>query len=196
MNTAGIIPNFVDDSTLADWVKILKTFDEHNQHQIGGLDVIGASHGIDENNKRGYMWFNKVILSKLREHFDPNLGLVFGHYLNSCNAVRIHDDTFPDQIINGRPYISFLIPISVDNDNSLCEYSSTITVKPGTMTDSEYQQYFTHEKETIKNKYAIDNVMTWCTGDLIWWNSEVYHASNNFRTTSESKQSIVIHTYV
>ena len=196
MITSGIIPEFVDYDTLNDWVKILKTFEEHNQHQIGGLGVIGASHGIDEHNKRGYMWFNKVILSKLKEHFDPNLGLVFGHYLNSRNAVRIHDDTFPDQITKGRPYISFLIPVSVDNDTGLCENSSTIIVKPGTMTTKEYNQYFTHEDQSVKERFAIDSVMTWRTGDLIWWNSEVYHASNNFRTTNKTKQSIVIHTYV
>ena len=202
--TSGIIPDFVDSTTLQQWVSILQKFDTTIQKQPVDYgknedyeNPIGFSHGIDGKNIKGFMWFDKVILNRIRKYFDPSLLLIFGHYATTTIPIKIHGDTFPDNLPDGAsPYKSFLIPVSVDGDTNLCYKSSTITVNPGEMSNADYLKHFTHQDEEIKNLFQIDKVLEWKSGNLLWWDNTQWHASNNFNTTSKTKESIVIHTYV
>lgn len=174
-DNSGIISEFVYTTELLKWVSIMKQFEITTQYQplnIGPPNSpptkstvdIGECHGVDKNNIKGFILFEKVIMPKIREHFSKDTKLNFAHYLKSTTPVKMHVDVWDKP-----PYISCLIPVSVDDDISLCDKSSTI----------------------------VDNVEhIWKHGDLIWWDSTLPHCSNDFTLTNTSKQSIVIHTYV
>lgn len=161
---SGIIYDFVESSELLKWVDLMKQFTTTTFYQPNSTVDIGKCHGVDENNKKGFVLFEHVIMKKIRKSFNKETKLYFGHYVNSTSPIKTHVDVWDKP-----PYISCLIPVSVDNDITLCDKSSTI----------------------VDNKEHI-----WKHGDLIWWDSTLPHSSNDFTLTNTSKQSIVIHTYV
>jgi len=163
-NNSGIISEFVSTNELLHWINVMKQFNTTTQYQPNSDIDIGKCHGVDENNKKGFLLFEKIIMKKIREHFSKDTKLNFAHYLKSTSPVKKHVDVWDKP-----PYISCLIPVSVDEDITLCNKSSTI----------------------------VDNIeYIWQHGDLIWWDSTLPHWSNDFTLTNTSKQSIVIHTYV
>jgi|TARA_R110001592_G_scaffold43527_3_gene140971 hypothetical protein len=161
---SGIISPFVSSDELMKWIDIMKQFDTTTFHQTVTDENIGVSRGVDENNKKGSVLFEHVIMKKIRQHFSEQAKLNFSHYVSAISPIKTHVDVWDKPT-----YISCLIPVSVDDDISLCDKSSTI----------------------------VDNVEhIWKHGDLIWWDSTLPHCSNDFTLTNTSKQSIVIHTYV
>lgn len=188
-NKSGVLKSWVNADTLDDW---------RNKFMMTDANVANAensiSHGIDKNNKKMYLWFEHVILRRLYKDFG-NCELVFAHYMESKTPLHIHCDTFVE-IEEYTPYVSFLIPISVDNDAKLCNNSSTIILDPGIGDSTDYQKYFTHESVEKVSQYKIRQVLEWNKGDLLWWDSTLYHASNDFLKTNSSKQCIVIHTKI
>jgi ectoine hydroxylase-related dioxygenase (phytanoyl-CoA dioxygenase family) len=188
-NKSGIIKSWINASTLNDWRDkfMMTTATSANAEN-------SITYGIDKNNKKMYLWFEHVILKSLRKEF-PECELFFAHYMDSKTPLHIHCDTFPEKE-DYTPYVSFLIPISVDNDAELCNNSSTIILDPGTGDSNDYEKYFTHESVEKVSQYKIRQVLEWNKGDLLWWDSTLYHASNNFLKTNSSKQCIVIHTKI
>jgi len=163
-NNSGIIPNFVSAEELKKWVSIMEQFEETIFYQPVTRENIGTCKGVDEKNKKGYLLFDRAILKKIRKHFNQDTKLNFSHYADSTIPIKTHVDVWDKP-----PYISCLIPVSVDYDINLCNRASTI------VNGVEYK---------------------WCHGDLIWWDSTLPHSSNDFTLTNTSKQGIVIHTYV
>ena len=161
---SGIISEFVSSDELSQWVNIMKQFDSTVFHQPFTRENIGSCYGVDENNKKGFVLFEKIIMKRIKEYFNKETKLNFSHYVSSTDPIKTHVDVWDKP-----PYISCLIPVSVDEDITLCNRSSTI----------------------------VDNIEhIWKHGDLIWWDSTLPHSSNDFTLTNTSKQSIVIHTYV
>jgi len=154
-------------------------------------------YGIDINNI-SYPWFKKKFFPKITKFFNIELKLIFAFYASFTKPFHIHNDLkpIPNNKI-GTPFLSCLIPISVDNNKDLCHLASTIIFKNGKNIKAEFdhKNYLTHcELNTLKDK-KIDKIFTWSPGDIIWWKSELDHCSSHF-IKFKSKECFVIHTYV
>ncbi len=161
---SGIISKFVEPEELDKWVHLMKQFDTTTFYQPQSTLDIGDCYGVDSSNKKGFVFFEHVIMKKLRASFSTETKLIYGMYVHSTSPIKEHVDVWDKP-----PYVSCLIPVSVDEDKTLCDRSSTI----------------------------VNNVEhVWKHGDLVWWDSTLPHSSNDFTLTNTSKQSIVIHTYV
>ena len=95
--------------------------------------------------------------------------------LDSVTPFPLHQDRTP--IDSGNHYLTFIIPYSVNNDVRLVDNATT--------------RLYEQDKTTV-----LDEIK-WELGDLIWFDSGIWHDSNDFLSDGfESKQGLVIHTYV
>jgi hypothetical protein len=155
-------------------------------------------YGIDINNTKSYLWFRKTLLPRINKFFDVELKLIFAFYSSFTKPFIIHKDLKPiPNNLKGRPFVSCLIPVSVDNDINRCHLASTIIFKTGKNVNAELDQknYLSHcQLDTLKNK-KINKIFSWSSNDMIWWRSELDHCSGYF-SNFKSKECFVIHTYV
>lgn len=206
---SGVIENFADYKTMTEWNTM---FDRHfsiqelgqprslndikNDFEPEQREILGKTKGVDKNHK-GYLWFKVKILDKIQEHFDKEFKLIYGHFMHSEKPLVEHQDCYPELLPEGcKSYYSFLIPYSVDNDPEKCFHAATVIFKPGKMSKENYELHASHCSKDIMEELDIDSVHTWRMGDLIWWDNEAWHGSNNFTLSCKSKQALVIHTYV
>jgi hypothetical protein len=163
-------------------------------------------YGIDQNHL-AYIWFKKTVLEPVSKHVGLDLQLIFSMLLDCTIPFDIHSDIKPLPNKNGKHCISFLIPFSVDNNIDLCSNAATLVFnETGTEIDlmpdvenniTSIQQHLGHVSSSKFTKYSLKYWATWHTGDLIWWDSNLAHVSNNFPSLGyHSKQAIVAHTYV
>lgn len=155
-------------------------------------------YGIDINNTASYLWFKKKFLSRINKYFDVELKLVHAFYASFTKPFSVHRDLKPiPNNTKGVPYISCVIPISVNNDKDLCHLASTIIFKEGKNDNAklDHLEYLSHcELNQLENR-QIDKIFKWKPYDMIWWKSELYHCSSHFKNFN-SKECFVIHTYV
>jgi hypothetical protein len=170
----GVIPQFISADELEKVINVLKTFNSTPAKY--GAEM----RGVDINHK-GYLWFKKILFDKICNLINPDMKLIFGTYSNHVNPIGLHQDLkmIPNNA-QGKNYRSFLLPYSVDFDRNLVNRASTIFYKG-------------NNRDELFNP----NEIFWNCGDLLWWDSEVYHESGDFLARGhQSKQAIVIHSYV
>jgi hypothetical protein len=192
LGSCGTIKNFVTEDELSGIVRIFKKMLPSEGYGNNGYYGIGQEH-------RAYLWFRKVLLDRITAQFNPNIKLIFGMLLDCQVPLEIHNDLkdIPDP--NGKHYLSFLIPYSVDNQPELCDAASTLIFNQSPQSNVSYLHPTKLSHVPIEDTYgySLREDLIWNCGDLLWWSSELYHTSNNFlKTGHESKQGIVIHTYV
>lgn len=190
-NSSGIVPNFSDQKTLTSWRDIFMKVGSYNKAE----NEATQAH-INEKNP-GYLWFKKVVFPKIKNLFGDDIGLIFAMYQSTPAPVKLHNDYEVDYIpeyVTGKPYVSMLIPFSVDHKAELCSNTSTVILQPGHQDDL-YETLLSHCDPEAVSKYELKDNHVWKTGDLVWWDTKLTHASNNFRKTNTSKESFVIHIY-
>ena len=190
-NSSGIVPSFSDQKTLTNWRDIFMKVGSYNKAE----NEATQAH-INEKNP-GYLWFKKVVLPKIKNLFGEDIGLIFAMYQSTPAPVKLHNDYEVDYIpeyVTGKPYVSMLIPFSVDHKAELCSNTSTVILQPGHQDDL-YETLLSHCDPEAVSKYELKDNHVWKTGDLVWWDTKLTHASNNFRKTNTSKESFVIHIY-
>ena len=190
-NSSGIVPNFSDQKTLTSWRDIFMKVGSYNKAE----NEATQAH-INEKNP-GYLWFKKVVFPKIKNLFGDDIGLIFAMYQSTQAPVKLHNDYEVDYIpeyVTGKPYVSMLIPFSVDHKAELCSNTSTVILQPGHQDDL-YETLLSHCDLKEVSKYELKDNHVWKTGDLVWWDTKLKHASNNFRKTNTSKEDFVIHTY-
>ena len=169
---SGHVKDYIEHDDLLRIIRIMQSF------PMNPADG-GFCHGVDHQH-RAYDWFRVHVLESLCKHFDRDLKLVFGMYLDLHSPFTIHSDIRPCE---GEPYVSCLIPCSVNYQAHLCSLATTTV----------YNELDTGQgpptEPTLQANY------TWNRGDLIWWNTSLFHSSGEFKDF-QNKQSIVIHTYV
>jgi hypothetical protein len=174
MLSCGRVKNFFTPALLETLVKTFKKVSTTN-----GME--NDCYGIDKNHI-AYPWLKKQLFNPIVEQIDPRIKLIFAMYLNTTVPFGIHNDLkeLPDPA--GKHFLSFIIPCSVDNKIELCHLASTIIF---------------NETEPVNppNQYTVKQELSWNVGDLLWWDSRLYHVSSDFSGYT-SKQGIVIHTYV
>lgn len=119
-------------------------------------------------------------MTRLCEYFQRDLKLVFGMYTDLDQPFGVHSDIRP---VDGEVYASCLIPVSVNHDPLLCSLATTDVF---------------HELDhggPIPQNPTLQSSYQWRRGDLIWWDTRLYHSSGTF-DQFQNKQAIVIHTYV
>jgi hypothetical protein len=194
-NECGIIPNFLTIDELEEIVKTFKKFKSSKNNPNSAI-YTAQLFSIDSNHL-AYPWFKKVILNKLHQIVHPDLKLIYGGFQNAVKPADIHQDEFFNI---DDPYACFLIPYAVDNDTNLVSNSSTIFFNQDPPMSSTFDikkvSHVGHQLDLF-NQLGFKQECVWKTGDLLYWDCSLYHASNNFLDSGfSSKQCIVIHTYI
>jgi len=186
---------------------------KYNTISVGGIT---SDHPL-------YNWFIKNVFSKIQKVFGKNLRFTFGEFLFETSPVTLHSDYFfKSQYKNkNEPYMTFLIPIAVNNDYKQVEKTNTIifneidTVDDN--IDGDWPDYSWKSDRTIKKNNVLETcydlvshieredlecltlreILNWKEGSLLYWDSKLLHCSDNFLLKDvKSKSAIVIHTHV
>jgi len=206
MKIAGKIKNFATEDELHLWATALSSADPFIKNE-------NSWRGVNEDHIL-YEWFITNCYNKIIKTFgDPNLKLMCGMYLNEKNPLGIHTDAYhAEPYENRKTAISFLMPLSVDNNESLADKSRTIIFnehgknnKQDILTDKTkldktasqiYSKHLSHNDYNFVNKFTIYDEYQWERGSIIWWAGDYYHDSDNFTKNGyNSKQALVVHTY-
>lgn len=169
-------------------------------HIQEGTEPIQEHYGTD---KKGiiYPLLLKTFRKKL-EHVFGKFEIVFVSYSNSRKPVGLHTDEqfHSEKGLPGKHYFSFIVPYSVDDNFDKCGMASTVIFddyaqyeRPDNAVE-HHQTYLKHIRESELETVKVKEKHEWQHGSLIWWDSELYHASgcyDNFTT----KQCLVGHTY-
>ncbi len=179
----------------AEMTKGYQTGSTHNNVQVS------EHYGVDQKSIV-YPWIKKLILSKTKKHFG-SFDICFVSLNNSHEPFGIHFDHHIHEKLqlNGQYYFSFLIPLSVEDDQSKCDLASTIIFDSYDFKDRQqnavqyHKDLLSHCKLHDLQKVNIQKIYNWSYGKLIWWDSKLLHASGSFNNFN-NKQCLVGHTYV
>ena len=166
----GIIKNKLSGSMLDEWKPIFK------KNAITRTTYGDDCWGIDINSL-AYRWFLKKVMPLLSETFTNDIKLIFSSYIDLNKRFPIHNDIKPlPNKVEGKHYLSILIPYSIDNKKENYDKVSTC--------------FYNDDKTLI-------DCIKWEENSLIWWESKILHASSNFKSEGiNSKQFFITHTYV
>ena len=202
VNSCGIIKNFFSIPQLQ---YIVKTFNRMQSVDGGGNNCFGINQ-----THLAYPWLKSSLLHPIADRINPDLRLIFGMLLDCVVPFTIHNDIKEIPEKNGKHFLSFLIPCSVDNDMSKCQHASTLifneiykdlddmlTHRVDNNFSDFHEEKISHVPKEITYAVSLKKELIWAPGDLLWWDSQLLHVSNNFiKDGYSSKQGIVIHTYV
>lgn len=170
--------------------------------------------GIDENHVE-YYWFMEVVYKKLQQLFGKEIQPIFGMYLNETNPWGVHTDAYHcAKFPNREPALSILIPLSLDNsvdnldkgftivfneyayDNKHMLEMPNLSKEPNSAVNI-HDEHLSHNSIESLSKLTVQGIYPWIFGSVIYWDSVLFHDSNNFlRYGLKSKQALVIHTYL
>jgi hypothetical protein len=196
-NSCGKIDNFFTVEQLHNIVDVFRQLDS-----VDGKN--NDCFGIDKNHK-AYLWLNKVLLKSISRQFNPDLKLIFAMFLDCVEPFDLHHDLKDIPESQGKHFLSFLIPYSVNNDTSLCSKVSTVVFNESfphvhaveNNVSDLHENLIGHISKEMSYKITLKENLIWSLGGLYWWDSHLLHVSNNFlKDGYSSKQAIVIHTYV
>ena len=166
----GIIKNKFSSSMLDEWQSIFK------KNNITKTMYGDNCWGIDIKCL-SYNWFLKKVMPQITETFSKDTKLIFSSFIDLNKIFPIHNDLKPlPEGKSGKHYLSIMIPYSIDYKKENYDKISTC--------------FYNNDKQLIK-------CINWEENCLIWWNSNVLHASADFKSKGiESKQYFITHTYV
>lgn len=166
----GIIQDVFSNDILEQWQTIYK------KNTITKTDAGDDCWGIDKECL-SYNWFLKVVMPKLSDSFDKDMKLIFSSLIDLHSIFPIHNDIKPlPANATGKHYLSILIPYSIDNKKE--NYNKVSTC------------FYDEDKK-------LQECITWKENSLIWWESDLLHASSDFKSNGiDSKQYFITHTYV
>ena len=133
MKIAGQIHNFATEEELQLWKTALSSA---NPNTVMKNDC----HGVNEDHLL-YSWFLENCFNKVKNAVNyKEIKCMFGMYLHETTPWGIHTDGYHVENYNNRKTaISFLMPLSVDCDDSLVNKSRTIV----------FNEYAFNNKEEI-----------------------------------------------
>ena len=197
LGSCGVIKNFFTPEELGAAVTIFKKV---NTSKDTSWTANNGFYGIDQKHL-AYLWLRKTLVDRIFAQFDPSLKLIFGMLLDCHVPLEIHHDLKPIPDPNGKHSLSFLIPYSVDHEINKCPAASTLIFDQSPDGDNNVSYLHAtklgHVPLEQTYQYSLKQDIVWNCGDLVWWDSSLYHAGSNFLANGcHSKQGIVIHTYV
>jgi hypothetical protein len=198
-NKSGQIENFFSESELTR----IQTLFKHPSLIDTGGEGQAKTTGLDQKNVF-YPLFDKLFFKKLQMTFGKNLKLVWAMWCDSHEPFDLHTDKEKHQQsgLPGKPWISFLVPFSVDHDITKTNLANTIIFNEHDIcqpcTPNALDIFETHCSHASKNRLAcvtLQKKIDWNRGSVIWWHSLLVHGSGHFLNFS-TKQMVVIHTYI
>lgn len=199
-NQSGCSEKFFNEQQLSFFTKL---FLSKSLIDTGGNVKGSKTIGVHEDAPL-YPIVEKEFMIPLRKHFDQDLKLVFAMYCDCKHPFDIHDDCSEhiDRKLPGKPWISCLVPLSVDNDESKTNLATTVifnetdyTVPKENNCESMFESKFTHVTRSRLKALTLQEEYIWNRGDLVWWYSPLNHVSTHFDKFA-SKQMLVAHTYI
>lgn len=193
-NHCGVEENYFSEKQIIKLVNGMKRLNPTSVSE-------GQLFSIDHNHPH-YRWFMKEFFVHLQNYTNrSDLKLVFGMYADVTESFVIHRDIkpLPNPEPPNRHYVSFLIPISIENETEKCNKNCTLIFENALLIEPEFNQYW-HDKvpeTTDVPYYKLIRDITWKPYSLIWWNSIFPHVGADLPSLRLStKQMIVVHTYV
>ena len=215
----GEIKNFITEQEIESVVKVMsklpKGENTDKSNTASYYKSIGQGHALKN-------WFEKLVMTKVQKFFGIKCKMLFATLLNEEDPFEIHSDYFHKRI--GEPFITFLIPLGVNNAVDKISLAKTIIFnQTDTGLDSDvhtkksYDNNFRKLYKDILNDNSADlhstelshcdiedlkklttkAVLVWVRGNALYWDQASLHCSNNYTAHGiTSKQAIVIHTYM
>lgn len=199
-NQSGYVENFFSEQQLSFFIKL---FSNDKLIDTGGNGFGTITVGINEDSHL-YPVFDKEFITPLRKYFQLDLKLVFAMYSDCKHPFDVHDDTsvHTDRKLPGKPWISCLIPLSVDNDIDKVGLASTVVFNETDCYPSKetncyhlYEEKFSHVTRERLKGITIKEEYKWKRASMVWWYSPLCHTSTHFKNFN-SKQMLVAHTYI
>ena len=170
-------------------------------HIQAGTEPIQEHYGTDQKGII-YPLLLKMFRKKL-EHVFGKFEIVFVSYANSRKPVGLHTDHHYhiEKGLPGKNYFSFIVPYSVDDNLEKCDMASTVIFDDYAKYERQdnavahHQTYLKHISESELGTVRVKQKHKWQHGSLIWWDSELFHASGCY-DEFETKQCLVGHTYI
>lgn len=192
---SGIIKNIFSEQQLENWKNVFKKYCVPTKSKLGD-----DCFGIDINSTRAYLWYTKELFPEIKRIFDrADLKTIFAMYAKFTRPFQIHHDVKPiPNNMKGQNYISCLMPLAVNGDPKLCNQVSTAVFdeKENPSFEDDHNNLFQHCSIEDLKKFTVRENYNWNRGDLIWWDSRLYHSSCDFTQKFKNKEAFVIHTYV
>lgn len=210
---AGIIDNVFSRAELEEVVKYMSKMPK------SFTSMTGNSFAAISQDHMFYSWFCKKIFNKIKELTPVDAQLLFGSYLYETTPWILHSDYYHTSA--GKPYMAFLIPISVNEDMDQVGKTNTVifneqdvyvdeTIGHKSWTDDQWKQNRTPKENNAVGEsllshlpnedlecLTIKTIANWRLGSVIYWDERYLHSSDNFiNNGAQSKQALVIHTYV
>lgn len=199
-NQAGCVKNFFNEQQISLFIKL---FSSNSLIDTGGNGRGTKTIGVTEDAPL-YPILNKEFMFPLRKYFNEDLKLVFAVYCDCKHPFDVHDDCSEhiERKLPGKPWLSCLIPLSVDNDVNKTDLASTVifneteytTVKHNNC-EHMFENKFSHVTKDRLKGLTFKEEFIWNRGDLVWWYSPLNHVSTHFKSF-DSKQMLVAHTYI
>ena len=215
----GEIKNFISEQEIESVVKVMsklpKGENTNKSNTASYYKSIGQGHALKN-------WFEKLVMTKVQKFFGIKCKMLFATLLNEEDPFEIHTDYFHKRI--GEPFITFLIPLGVNNAVDKISLAKTIIFNQtdtgldrDVHTKKSYDNNFRKLYKDILNDNSADlhstelshcdiedlkklttkAVLVWERGNALYWDQASLHCSNNYTAHGiTSKQAIVIHTYM
>jgi len=166
----GIIKNKFSATLLDEWQVIYK------KNPTIKTDYGDDCWGIDKKCL-AYNWFVKKVMPHFYNCFSEDMKLIYSSYIDLYTTFPIHKDIMPlPDGAEGKHYVSILIPHSIDNKKE--NYNKVSTC------------FYDNDEKLIE-------CVAWEENSLIWWYSDLLHASSDFKKNGiDSKQFFINHTFL
>lgn len=212
---AGVIDNVFSKDELIEVVKYMSKLPKsYTSEDENSFAAISPEHLF-------YSWFCKKVFNKIKELTPVDIQLIFGSYLDERTPWGVHSDYYHKAV--GTPYMAFLVPLSVNGDMDQVSKTNTVIFnEEDTYTDDACSVKHWSDKLWKSNRQpkennavslgssllghvSVDNlecltintIANWKLGSVVYWDEKYLHSSDDFlKNGVESKQALVIHTYV
>lgn len=211
---AGRVDNVFSRAELEEVIKYLSKMPKSIISNAGN-----SFTGISQDHML-YPWFRKRVFDKIKTLTPVDAQLLFGSYLYEITPWVLHSDYYHTSA--GKPYMAFLIPISVNEDMDQVDKTNTIifneqdtyidekNIEHKSWSDKQWKvNRIPKEKnavgESLLNHLPVEDlecltiktIANWQPGSVIFWDERYLHCSDNFINNGvNSKQALVLHTYV
>lgn len=196
----GVIPQAFDHTHLD---RLVEVFDRLPNQLNSGAVSKAYTNGIDSQHPL-YPWICRQILPTIEQKLGVQCKIRVAMYLKEFIPWTVHSDY---QKNDEFPGYAFLIPIDWDgpagshthtvifNEKSKTnveDYIKTADIK-NPMAENIVNDLCSHESPEVLKFLTLATVARWRKGDLIYWDRELLHSSDNFLSNGiSSKRALVI----
>lgn len=170
-------------------------------------------HMIHHSLLEQMQWFNTMILDPINTCTGQRFRLLYAELLDCARPGNVHHDCKPLPPDAQEHAVTFLIPHSVDQDIQQCQTGCTFVFDQALGRNQRrnsadwprvepshsdiFQTRITQASPIWHDRLSVQNELQWHLGDVLWWDSALAHASDDFvRQGHTRKQSIIFFTYL